>query len=151
MQAYFDLSMIYAAAFIVAALAIRNKQALTAMIYCLSCQALYASPIYHALTASQLHIAYACIAFTAIRFVSGFWLALALFMSALFQTLMAWDAYVYSTTQTWLYSNYELISALLHAAVIVSCVEWRGAANSFGRHAWRLRVGVWNLCRAMPV
>lgn len=119
------LSASYAAVYIIAAILIKTKDALTALIACILCQVFCSSIVYSMVSGYDLHLSYSIVYFVAASTIKSQKAKIACFIMAAFNVLMAKDAYDFPTTQTWLYLNYEFITALLHALVISACIEWR--------------------------
>lgn len=141
------LSASYAAVYIIAAILIKTKDALTALIACILCQVFCSSIVYSMVSGYDLHLSYSIVYFVAASTIKSQKAKIACFIMAAFNVLMAKDAYDFPTTQTWLYINYEFITALLHALVISACVEWHGvrlrANDCFNnlRHSSRVLLG----------
>jgi len=118
-----NLTFVYA---YIIAMVISNKRQLRLSFLCLiACLIVSNSVIYDNINGWQLHVFYSIIYLFVVPLLDKLKVMLALFVMALFNGLMAWDAYNYETTSTWLYCNYEFITTCIHAAIICTNVEWR--------------------------
>ena len=120
----------FMAAYLVAIKFANTRQLRLSFLCLMACLIVSRSLIYDLINGWQLHLIYSIIYLFAVPLTDKLKTMLALFLMALFNGLMIWDAYNYATTETWLYLNYERITACLHAAIIISCVNWRRVANS---------------------
>jgi len=103
-----------------------NTRQLRLSFLCLvACLVVSSSVIYDEINGWQLHLIYSIIYLFAVPLTDKLKTMLALFSMALFNGLMIWDAYNYATTETWLYGNYECITACIHVAIICTGVNWR--------------------------
>ena len=103
-----------------------NTRQLRLSFLCLiACLIVSNSVIYDVINNWQLHLLYSIVYLFAVPFADKLKTMLALFLMALFNGLMIWDAYNYATIETWLYSNYEYITACIHVVIICTGVSWR--------------------------
>lgn len=114
----------FISAYILAIVLANTRQLRLSFLCLIACIIISNSVIYELLSGCTLHLAYSIAYFIAVKYVKNIKVMLALFAMASFNGLMAWDAYCYEHTETWLYLSYERITALLHVLVIYSCIDW---------------------------
>lgn len=139
-----DFPVVFVVMYVAAAMTIRSGSAFCVLALQLAHFFVFATCV-NEMSGHQLHLAYLCLTLIAAGVVNGLPVKIALLASVLFQMVMAWDAYVYPTTQTWLYSCYDANSMLLHALVIASCINWSVRKQWIDRASTGVRNFCWNL------
>lgn len=114
----------FISAYILAIVLANTRQLRLSFLCLIACMIISNSVIYELLSGCTLHLAYSIAYFIAVKYVKNIKVMLSLFAMASFNGLMAWDAYCYEHTETWLYLSYERITAFLHVLVIYSCIDW---------------------------
>jgi len=115
----------FMAAYLVVIKFANTRQLRLSFLCLIACLIVSRSLIYDTVSGWQLHLIYSIIYLFAVPLTDKLKTMLALFLMALFNGLMIWDAYNYATTETWLYGNYEYITACIHVAIICTGVNWR--------------------------
>ena len=93
------------------------------LIASLSCATIAYTPIYNYLDAVQYHAIFAIIYTSLTYLVKLKKTKVACCMLGSFQTIMAWDSWANANTETFIWTNYEVIVCLLHALIIGSFLE----------------------------
>ncbi len=118
--------LIVTGAYLLVILITPNRQLRLSFLCLLICIILSNSAVFDVLEGFQVHLAYSIPYLFTVKYIKRAWPMLAVVAMAVFNIVMATDAYVYSETETWLYLNYSICTAILHCIIIISCIEWGG-------------------------
>ena len=129
----------FMAAYLVAIKFANTRQLRLSFLCLIACLIVSRSLIYDAVNGWQLHLIYSIIYLFAVPLTDKLKTMLALFLMASFNGLMIWDAYNYATTETWLYGNYECITACIHVVIICTGVSWRNIVTKLSDSINNLR------------
>ena len=115
----------YIAAYMAALFVLQTRQLRLSFLCLIGCLLISKSILYDLVNGWQLHVIYSIIYLIAVPYVKQLRVMIALFAMALFNAVMAWDAFNYAHTETYLFTHYQGITALLHLVVIISSSDWR--------------------------
>lgn len=118
--------LIIVGVYLLAILITQNRQLRLSFLCLLICIILSNSALFDVLEGLQVHLAYSIPYLLAVKYIVRLGPMLAVIAMAVFNLGMAMDAYVYSETETWLFINYPVNTAILHGVIIVACIEWGG-------------------------
>ena len=118
--------LFFVGAYLLAILITTNRQLRLSFLCLLICIILSNSALFDVLEGFQVHLAYSIPYLLAVKYIVRLGPMLAVVAMAVFNIGMAMDAYVYSETETWLFINYPVNTAILHGVIIVACIEWGG-------------------------
>ena len=118
--------LFFVGAYLLATIITQNRQLRLSFLCLLICIILSNSALFDVLEGFQVHLAYSIPYLLAVKYIARLGPMLAVIAMAVFNLVMAMDAYVYSETETWLFINYPVNTAILHGVIIVSCIEWGG-------------------------
>ena len=118
--------LFFVGAYLLATIITQNRQLRLSFLCLLICIILSNSAVFDVLDGFQVHLAYSIPYLLAVKYIVRLGPMLAVVAMAVFNLGMAMDAYVYSETETWLFINYPVNTAILHGVIIVACIEWGG-------------------------
>jgi hypothetical protein len=137
-------SYLFIAAYLIAIKFANTRQLRLSFLCLTACLVISNSVIYESINGWQLHLIYSIIYLFAVPLTDKLKTMLALFLMALFNGLMIWDAYNYATTETWLYGNYEYITACVHVVIICTGVNWRNLITKLDDSVSHIRYFITN-------
>jgi hypothetical protein len=143
----------YLLAYLVAIKICSTRQLRLSFLCLIACLVVSRSVIYEVLDGYQLHLVYSIIYLGGAVLLSSNNLTLRALLCcvAAFNWIMAGDAYFYAKTETWLFNNYEGITAFLHVAIICSGIDRGEITRLVDSAIGNIRRIASYSCRVLPI